>query len=72
MYNEEKSVAREFLAEHGTDMLVINTLQMIDNSAYLHSDRWSIVYDMIYDNYPEWRTGGAVTGLVYLVEDGEI
>lgn len=72
MYNEEKKIAKEFLAEHGTDLLVIKTLEKIDNNVYMHSDRWGIVYDMIYDYYPEWRTGGTVTGLVYLVEGGEI
>ena len=72
MYEEEKFIAREFLAKYGNDCLVILTLAKITDSSYTHSERWSIVYDMICDNYPEWKAKGTVTGLVYLVEDGEI
>lgn len=72
MYTEEKNAAREFLAEYGDDMLVINTLEEIHNGYYMHSDRWSIVYDMISDNYPSYIRSGVVTGLVYLVEDNDI
>ena len=69
MYTEEKAKAKEFLNEHGNDPLVIETLNEIRSSGYSHSDRWSIVFDMVFDNYPKYRH--VTTGLVYLVEDGE-
>jgi hypothetical protein len=72
MYTEEKDEAREFLALYGTDIKVIETLEDISNDFYIHSDRWSIVFDMIFEYYPEYRGTKVVTGLVYLVEDGEI
>ena len=34
----------------------------------MHSDRWSLCYDFLKENYPE-ATGTIVTGLAYLLED---
>ena len=70
MYTEDKVKAKEFLIDHYYDKVIRDTLEKIDNSAYMHSDRWSIVYDMLLDNYPEYRS--LTTGIVYLVEDGEL
>lgn len=70
MYTEDKARAKEFLRLYGNDNLVKETLSGLNAFDISHSERWSIVYDMIVENYPrEWR--GVTTGLVYLVEDGE-
>ena len=34
----------------------------------MHSDRWSLCYDFLKENYPE-ATGTIVTGLTYWLED---
>lgn len=71
MYTEEKNIAKEFLRLYANEQVVMDTLAEIKNNDYIHSDRWSLVYDMIMENFSaEWRK--ATTGLVYLVEDGEL
>lgn len=69
MYTEEKNAAKEFLEKYGDDPIVQETINEIKNQGYLHSDRWSIVFDMIYDHFPEYKGTKVATGLVYLVED---
>lgn len=71
MYTEEKNIAKEFLKLYANEQVVVDTLADIQDHDYIHSDRWSLVYDMLNENFPaEWRK--AATGLVYLVEDREL
>ena len=72
MYNEEKEEAREFLEKYENYGIVQNTLTTIKNKNLLHSDRWSIVYGMIDEAFPQYIRTKVVTGIVYLVEEGEI
>jgi hypothetical protein len=72
MYNEEKEEARKFLEKHKNYGIVQNTLATIKNKNLLHNDRWSIVYDMIDEAFPQYIRTKVVTGIVYLVEEGEI
>ena len=69
MYTEDKAKAKEFLKQYGNSPLIQKVIAEIRND-YSHSDRWSLVFDVIFDNFPEYKS--VTTGLVYLVEDGEI
>ena len=71
MYNEEKEEAREFLEKYENYGIVQNTLATIKDKNLLHSDRWSIVYDMIDEAFPQYIRTKVVTGIVYHVEEGE-
>ena len=70
MYTEDKAKAKDFLEQFGNDFAIIELLSEIRSPNYSHSERWSMVYDIIANDYPAWR--GVTTGLVYLVEDREI
>lgn len=65
-----KNIAKEFLKLYAKEQVVIDTLAEIQDNGYIHSDRWSLVFDMLDENFHDWRK--ATTGLVYLVEDGEL
>lgn len=72
MYSQEKLEALDFLSKFKYYPVVENVIDEIRSKQYMHSDRWSIVYDMIDAAFPEYKNTGVVTGLVYLVEQGEI
>ena len=70
MYTEDKVKARTFLQAHGNDTVVKETLSGLNALDISHSERWSTIFDMLYENYPSYK--GITTGLVYLIEDKEI
>lgn len=71
MYSEEKREALDFLAKYKFYPVVEETLREAANPSYIHSDRWSIIYDMIDAAFPEYSGTKVVTGLTYLVEEGK-
>ena len=72
MYNEEKLEAKNFLAIYKFHPVVEQVLKEASNPSLIHSDRWSIIYDMIDEAFPEYKNSKVVTGLTYLVEEGNI
>lgn len=71
MYNEEIAIAQEFLNNNKNNpiisVMVKEVAAMVDAS---HSDRWSVVYDTIYENFNRSDVPGTViTGLTYLIEE---
>ena len=71
MFSEEIAIAQEFLNKNKHNpiisVMVKEVAAMVDAS---HSDRWSVVYDTIYENFDRSdvpRT--AITGLTYLIEE---
>lgn len=69
LYANEIASAHLFVIEHNNDIDFMNFLrEMKENRDLLHSDRWSLIYDYMKENYPE-VTGSIVTGLAYWVED---
>lgn len=71
MFKEEKAEALEFIKLYNDDEILKNTIIELKEGDYSHSERWSIFYDMIIENFPnEWRR--VATGLTYLVEDNNI
>ena len=71
MFTEEKFEALNFLDKYKYEPVVEETLYEAKKKIYTHSDRWSIIYDMIDEAYPEYKGTKVVTGLVYLVEEGK-
>ena len=74
MYTEEKAKALEFINECENLEPLKEVLMEMTNPAYSHSDRWSAVFDVVFDNYSYLafsERGAIITGLVYLVEDKE-
>lgn len=72
MYNAEKLEAQDFLAKYKFYPVVEQVLDEVSSPQYIHSDRWSIIYDMIESAFPEYLNTGVVTGLTYLVEEKRI
>jgi hypothetical protein len=90
LYKKKDMIERDFICDYGILQKVVydNTvigyfvacridkevLMEITNPAYSHSDRWSAVFDVVFDNYSYLTSserGAIVTGLVYLVENKE-
>lgn len=74
MYTEEKAKALNFINECENLEPLKEVLTQITNPDYSHSDRWSAVFDVVFDNYSYLTSserGAIITGLVYLVEDKE-
>ncbi len=70
MFSEEKFEALNFLDKYKYEPVVEEALHEAKKPHYIHSDRWSIIYDMIDDAFPEYKGTKVVTGLTYLVEEG--
>jgi hypothetical protein len=70
IYAEEKEKATKFLNEFGNDPIIIDMLCQVENEDLTHSDRWSLVFDILHEHYPHCRTGALITGIVCLVEEG--
>ena len=69
LYANEVATAYQFVLEHNTDTKLQNFLHdMRFRKNLMHSDRWSLCYNFLQENYPE-ATGTIVTGLTYLLED---
>ena len=67
-YAPEIATAYQFALQHNNDIDFMNMLHEVSNCKYIHSDRWSIIYDWMMEHYPE-ATGTIITGLSYWVEE---
>ena len=69
-YSTEVALAYTFLNIHNNDTKLrglINQLKF--TPGMLHSDKWSIIYDYLYDHYiNDINVDGLVTGLSYIAE----
>ena len=69
LYANEVATAYQFILEHNTDTKLQNFLHdMRFRKDLMHSERWSLCYNFLKENYPE-TTGTIVTGLAYYLED---
>ena len=69
-YSSEMYQANEFIIKRNNDeelRAFIYKMQH-ETDGWLHSDRWSIIYDWMQEHYPE-ATGSLITGLTYFCED---
>lgn len=66
-YEEEKLIAKEFKL-NANDSKLDTLLLQLESKQYTHSDRWSIIYGFIQENYPD-ADSQIITGLAYLVEE---
>lgn len=71
MYSEEKAIAQEFLNKNKNNPIVsVMVKEVAAMVGVSHSDRWSVVYDTIYENFDRSDVpGAAITGLTYLIEE---
>lgn len=67
-YAPEIATAYQFVLQHNNDTDFMNMLHEVSDNKYMHSDRWSIIYDWMKEHYPE-ATGTIITGLSYWVEE---
>ena len=69
LYANEISIAYQFVLEHNTDTKLQNFFFFLRfRKDLMHSDRWSLCYNFLKENYPE-ATGTIVTGLTYWLDD---
>ena len=69
LYANEIATAYQFVLEHNTDVELQSFLHdMRFRKDLIHSERLSLCYDFLKENYPE-ATGTIVTGLTYYLED---
>ena len=48
----------------------MNFLRQVQNDMdRSHSSHWSKIYDYMTEKYPEYSTGGLITGLSYYIEN---
>jgi hypothetical protein len=66
-YAPEIATANQFVIDHKYDIKLQAMLREAAYSKYSHSERWSMIYDYIVENYPG-ATGTVVTGLAYWCE----
>ena len=68
-YTREKVTAHQFIVEHSYDGDLRTFIYKMQHNTdgWLHSDRWSTIYDWMQEHYPE-ATGSLITGLCYYVE----
>lgn len=68
LYQNEIASAHKFIVDHNVDASLNNFLREMERRTSLtHSDRWSLCFDFLSENYPE-ATGTIVTGLTYWLE----
>ena len=69
LYGNEVATAHQFIIDHNTDVELQCFLHdMKFRKDLMHSDRWSLCYNFLKENYPA-ATDSIVTGLAYLLED---
>lgn len=69
LYENEIATAHRFVVDHNVDAKLQNFLHnMRYRTDLTHSDRWSLCYDFLNENYPE-ASGTVVTGLAYWLEN---
>lgn len=72
MFPIEILMAREFLKTHKFEPIISELLKILaEMENTLNSDKWSYIYDFIYENYGRIECFGyIVTGLTYLSDMG--
>ena len=68
LYANEIATAYKFLMDNKSDLKLQNFIKDMQNKNMIHSDRWSICYDFLNENYPNIDSS-IVTGLAYYLED---
>ena len=69
LYANEIATANNFLEKHKDDKELHQLLMNLRSPYYIHSERWSVIYDYIDEHYPTHIIGDLVTGLTYYIED---
>ena len=68
-YVKEITYAQKFLEKHKEDIKLKQFLKMVKESKQIHSQKWSMIFDYMYENYhDECMNSSITTGLSYLVE----
>ena len=68
-YKEEIEYAQRFLNKHNDGTELRDFLKMVKASKEIHSQKWSMVFDYMYDHYKdECMHTSITTGLSYLVD----
>ena len=66
-YMSEITAAHNFILDHPNDIKLSNFIMYVSRTPNLiHSDRWSLVYDFMKENYP--NNMDLVTGMTYWLE----
>jgi hypothetical protein len=69
-YIEEIQNAKKFLDKHKEDQKLRCLLAKLKKSNKMHSQKWAILFDYMYDHYNyECMNSSITTGLSYLVSD---
>lgn len=69
-YIEEIQNAKKFLDKHKEDQKLRCLLVKLKKSNKMHSQKWAILFDYMYDHYNyECMNSSITTGLSYLVSD---
>ena len=68
-YTQEKIMAHQFIIDHSYDGDLRTFIYEMQHNTdgWLHSDRWSVIYDWMQEHYPE-ATGSLITGICYFCE----
>ena len=67
-FEEEVKLAQKFLEKHKDDKDLIQFLSAVRASNDIHSQKWSMVFDYMYEHYKkECMETSITTGLSYLV-----
>ena len=67
-FEEEVKLAQKFLEKHKDDKDLIQFLAAVRASNDIHSQKWSMVFDYMYEHYKkECMETSITTGLSYLV-----
>lgn len=68
-FERDIKLAQNFLEKHKDDIKLKEFLKMVKSSKQIHSQKWSMIFDYMYDNYKdECMNTTITTGLSYLVE----
>jgi hypothetical protein len=68
-FEREVKNAQKFLKKHQDDVKLIQFLKYVKASKQINSQKWSMIFDYLYDNYKdECMNSTITTGLFYLVE----
>ena len=67
-YAKEMKLAKEFIINHNYDINFLAMLRECKEGDYIHSERWSKIYDYCEEHYPG-VTGTMITGLTHYIEE---
>lgn len=67
LYQDEIATARNFVIDRNYDSNLLRFLENMKDESFMHSDRWSMIYDFMKEYYPG-QPSPIITGLSYWVE----